>query len=167
MRPAWTDRDLLDAWEEGLDRSIIRRALALLAAADPEVAPAELARLTIGRRDARLLDLREALSGRALPVSPIALRAACGWSWSSPPSIFEQPSPKIPRSTRVEYSRSNMRASGSGTGCPTAAISPRRRSQRGTTPRPPGSSSSAACSPPGRGATTWTSIECPNRCAMP
>ena len=60
---AWTDHDLLDAWERGLDRPVVERALALLAAADLDASPAELAGLSVGRRDARLLDLHAGVFG--------------------------------------------------------------------------------------------------------
>src|SRR5215467_8625320 len=51
--------ELLDVWEAGQDQSPVDRALALLAAACPETPPNQLATLTIGRRDAELLTLRE------------------------------------------------------------------------------------------------------------
>lgn len=61
---------LLSVWERALGRSHAERALALLAPACPEMSAEELARLSIGRRDALLLTLREwtfgsRLSGRA------------------------------------------------------------------------------------------------------
>lgn len=59
---------LLDVWEGALAESPTRRALSLLAAACPEFSQAELAALPIGRRDARLLQLRERLFGPRLPL---------------------------------------------------------------------------------------------------
>jgi len=61
---------LLSVWERALGRSHAERALALLAPACPEMSAEELARLSVGRRDALLLTLREwtfgaRLSGRA------------------------------------------------------------------------------------------------------
>jgi hypothetical protein len=56
-------RDLLDLWEWVRVRSPARRALALLGAADPDALPEELAGLTLGRRDARLMALRERVFG--------------------------------------------------------------------------------------------------------
>jgi hypothetical protein len=50
---------LLNVWEQGLAASSAERALALLGAACPETAPEELAGLSVGQRDARLLTLRE------------------------------------------------------------------------------------------------------------
>lgn len=58
MRPPST-RELLDVWERGLASPPERWALLLLAAACPESPPEELARLSVGERDARLLTLRE------------------------------------------------------------------------------------------------------------
>lgn len=51
--------DLLDVWERGLAQMPLGRAASLLAAAFPERSAQELEGLTIGRRDALLLSLRE------------------------------------------------------------------------------------------------------------
>lgn len=58
MRPL-SAQELLDAWELGVGEPPVRRALILLAAACPEAAFEDLARESVGRRDARLLTLRE------------------------------------------------------------------------------------------------------------
>lgn len=58
MRPLSTP-ELVHAWEGGITRTPADRALLLLAHACPEETWDELARLPIGRRDARLLTLRE------------------------------------------------------------------------------------------------------------
>lgn len=55
--------ELLDVWERGLAQLPAERALALLAAARPDRTPGELARLSVGRRDAGLLALREQTFG--------------------------------------------------------------------------------------------------------
>jgi hypothetical protein len=57
---------LIGAWEAGVTRRAVDRALILLAAAYPEMTFAELAALPVGRRDARLLELRESLFGPTL-----------------------------------------------------------------------------------------------------
>jgi hypothetical protein len=57
---------LIDVWEQGAARHPVHQALALLAAAYPEKTPADLAALPLGRRDAYLLEFREALFGPAL-----------------------------------------------------------------------------------------------------
>src|SRR4051812_33008664 len=58
--------EMLDVWDLGQALPSTRQALALLRAACPEESAAELARLTIGRRDARLLTLREWAFGSEL-----------------------------------------------------------------------------------------------------
>jgi hypothetical protein len=57
---------LLDAWEHGLGQPPPRRAIALLAAAYPEVSYETLGRLSVGESDSRLLSLRELLFGSRL-----------------------------------------------------------------------------------------------------
>jgi len=60
--------ELLTVWERGLAALPFERALAILAVASPESSPAELARLSIGRRDAHLLQLRESPFGPELVI---------------------------------------------------------------------------------------------------
>jgi predicted RNA-binding Zn-ribbon protein involved in translation (DUF1610 family) len=54
---------ILDVWETGRQQHELDRALTLLAAAHPELRRDELADLTIGERDMRLLRLRMAMFG--------------------------------------------------------------------------------------------------------
>ena len=54
-----TTGEMLDLWGSAAGWSPTRRALVLLRAASPETPPEELAALSIGARDARLLNLRE------------------------------------------------------------------------------------------------------------
>jgi hypothetical protein len=71
-----TAAELLTAWEQGIGQPPFRRALVLLAAAHPDCSIEQLARLSIGQRDARLLELREQTFGsRLVSVAPCA---ACG-----------------------------------------------------------------------------------------
>ena len=56
--------ELLDLWERGASRSPIGRALEMLAAAAPEIDAPHL--VSIGRRDALLLALRERTFGSAI-----------------------------------------------------------------------------------------------------
>ncbi len=58
--------DLLGVWEVGEDQHPLDRALTILAAACPELTWDELAALSIGQRDARLLALRERTYGPKL-----------------------------------------------------------------------------------------------------
>ncbi|SRR6266511_3498273 len=66
----------LDLWETGDGLAPVERSLALAAAAEPPSNMDELARLPLGRRDARLLSLRKALSGSVLEAT--APCPACG-----------------------------------------------------------------------------------------
>jgi len=75
MRPLAV-QELLDAWERGLGETPVQRALTLLAAACPETPPDALARESVGRRDGRLLTLREWTFGSRF-VS-LAACPACG-----------------------------------------------------------------------------------------
>jgi hypothetical protein len=75
MRPL-SAAQLLALWEQGQGQPAWQRALALLAAALPEVPPEALARLTPGQRDACLLALREGLFGARL--ASLVTCPACG-----------------------------------------------------------------------------------------
>jgi hypothetical protein len=57
---------LIGVWEQAAGRHPVHQALAMLAAAYPEKTPAELAGMPLGRRDAYLLEFREALFGSTL-----------------------------------------------------------------------------------------------------
>jgi hypothetical protein len=54
-----TAADVLNVWEHGRHQSPEQRAILLLAASQPEQSSAQVAALSIGRRDAQLLSLRE------------------------------------------------------------------------------------------------------------
>lgn len=69
---ALTANALLGAWERALSESPTQRALTLLALACAETPPEQLTALTIGQRDAHLLDLREAAFG-----SQMSAHATC------------------------------------------------------------------------------------------
>jgi hypothetical protein len=73
---ALTPIGLLDAWERGQGEGPTLRALALLAAADPETPWEELCALTLGERDRRLLALREGTLGRR--IESVARCPGCG-----------------------------------------------------------------------------------------
>ena len=62
----WTAAELLALWERGALEPWAARALTLLDAAHPELPSEDMARLTIGERDVRLLEVREALFGPRL-----------------------------------------------------------------------------------------------------
>jgi len=65
MRPLDAS-ELLNAWEQGLNHPILQRALILITAACPELNSGAVANLSIGARDARLLQLREWMFGPQL-----------------------------------------------------------------------------------------------------
>ncbi|MDX6695731.1 MAG: hypothetical protein QOF02_3334 [Blastocatellia bacterium] len=67
--------ELLEVRERGGSQTPVGRALLLLAAACPETSPEELAQLSVGQRDARLLKLRELTFGPRL--HSLATCAAC------------------------------------------------------------------------------------------
>ncbi|NER79334.1 MAG: phage baseplate protein [Leptolyngbya sp. SIO1D8] len=75
MRPL-TPRELLQVWEQGLAQPPVRRALALLAAASPELSSEQLAAFTIGQRDGQLLTLREWTFGSQ--IESVAQCPHCG-----------------------------------------------------------------------------------------
>ncbi len=58
--------DLLQIWEQGLDRPAWHRALLLLAAAMPDTQMRDLAALSIGQRNIYLFALRERMLGPVL-----------------------------------------------------------------------------------------------------
>jgi len=68
--------ELLAIWERGQSEPPYNRALLLLAAACPEESPDALAKISIGRRDARLLTLREWTFGPRL--TGVVVCPACG-----------------------------------------------------------------------------------------
>ena len=67
--------ELLTVWERGSAALPFERALTILSAACPESSPGALARLSIGRRDASLLQLREWAFGRELAI--VAVCPSC------------------------------------------------------------------------------------------
>jgi hypothetical protein len=71
-----TANDILYIWEMGQHQHPIDRALTMLAAAMPDRTPAELAQLSIGRRDRLLLMLRELVVGQE--IVSIAQCPQCG-----------------------------------------------------------------------------------------
>jgi hypothetical protein len=68
--------ELLAVWEQGRTAAPVERALRLLAAAEPEASAEALAALSIGRRNERLLRLRERTFGGSLEA--VTACPACG-----------------------------------------------------------------------------------------
>jgi hypothetical protein len=67
---------LLEAWEQGFGQSPAERGLTLLSAAFPEAPSQDLARISVGRRDAELLSLREQVFGERMET--LATCPSCG-----------------------------------------------------------------------------------------
>jgi hypothetical protein len=63
---ALLSNELLEIWEHGADLSPAERASLLLAAAHTELTPEQIAQLSVGQRDRRLLALREQTFGSQL-----------------------------------------------------------------------------------------------------
>ena len=66
-----TDNDVLNLRESGQHRSSVERALLVLSAAYPEMTRQQLAALSVGERDARLLAIRECTFGSVIDVFTI------------------------------------------------------------------------------------------------
>jgi hypothetical protein len=62
MRPL-TSSELLTVWERGLNQTLIQKTLTLLHHACPEMDQEDLAKLSVGQRDARLLKIRAWMFG--------------------------------------------------------------------------------------------------------
>jgi hypothetical protein len=71
-----TVEQLLHAWERGVAENPLRRTLTLLSLTAGSAATDDLARLTVGERDARLLELRQSLFGSRL--EGVSVCPACG-----------------------------------------------------------------------------------------
>ena len=74
--PALSDQEVIQVWETGLNQHPVDRALTVLAAAFPEATRDELAAMSVGRRDGRLMDTREMNFGAT--VSGVAECPGCG-----------------------------------------------------------------------------------------
>jgi hypothetical protein len=68
VRACLTDHDVLNLQETGLHKSSVERALMILSIAYPDMTRQQLAELSIGERDARLLTIRERIFGQHLAI---------------------------------------------------------------------------------------------------
>jgi hypothetical protein len=78
-----TASELLDVWENGLWQGPIDRALGLLEAVYPEQPTEILAELSIGDRDARLLEVRQVLFGPRITSTTQCPRCSERLEWES------------------------------------------------------------------------------------
>jgi hypothetical protein len=76
MPRALSASELLHVWERGDGRPSLEQGLLLLSVACPGVAPGDLARMPVGRRDAVLMELRHRTFGSAL--NGLAVCPSCG-----------------------------------------------------------------------------------------
>ncbi len=76
MARALSSSELVSLWDTALDQAPPSRALAILSAADPKSTPDDLANLSLGERDRRLLKLRQCQFDRKLTGN--ALCPNCG-----------------------------------------------------------------------------------------
>lgn len=86
-----TAAEMLTVWEQGLHRSPVQRAIILLAAAFPEMSSDTLLRLSIGRRDGMLLQLREYLFGPQLVNTAVCLQCEQQIEWKNRVADFIVP----------------------------------------------------------------------------
>lgn len=75
--------ELLALWERGLGQDPIHRALGLLGAVYPEQSPEALAELSIGKRDARLLQVRQVLFGPRITSTTRCPRCSERLEWKA------------------------------------------------------------------------------------
>jgi hypothetical protein len=68
--------ELLSVWECGLNQGYVDRAVSLLSAANPQLSVTEIAQLSIGRRDAALLTLRDRTFGSR--ITSVVTCPGCG-----------------------------------------------------------------------------------------
>jgi hypothetical protein len=88
--------ELLPVWERGADSPPAAQAALLLAAACPETPPEELARLSVGQRDALLLELRGRVIGSRLDcrVECPACQEPLEWSGGTADLLVKQAHPQ-------------------------------------------------------------------------
>lgn len=84
VAPVLSASDMISVWERGRDRHLVDRALLILAAAYPELSDDELPALTIGDRDARLLEVRASTFGPQLDATAVCPRCGIGLEFSLP-----------------------------------------------------------------------------------
>jgi len=109
MSRGLTAFDILWIWECGRDRHPVDRALLMLAAGQPEASAEALSRLTIGQRDARLLDLRIATLGERLEGSAECPRCAAALEFSIGADALRAPDQPAERNEPVAIEESGVR----------------------------------------------------------
>jgi hypothetical protein len=94
--------DLVSVWERALARPPVDQALVLLSLASPGSSLEDMAELSIGERDGRLLTLREQLFGRQ--VDCVARCPQCGQRLELTCDVddLRRPAPALPHESRGE-----------------------------------------------------------------
>jgi|SRR5215472_5197568 len=119
--------ELLEAWEQGLDASLIERMLTLLRPACADLSAEELEAMPLGRRDALLVELRAGLFGSA--CSTVVACPGCGEQLEStfpvermlveavpgPPAVIRLQSGDVQVAFRVPSSGDLLAVTGTGT----------------------------------------------------
>lgn len=101
--------DLLWIWECGRDRHPVDRALLMLAAAHPELSADALSRLTVGQRDARLLDLRIATLGEQLDGTAACPHCTAPLEFSIRADVLRSPGQPAERNEPVAIEEAGLR----------------------------------------------------------
>jgi hypothetical protein len=103
--------DMLNVWEQGLNRSLLQKTLILLVAAFPEMGPDTVAELSIGSRDACLLLVRERLFGSRLVNNAVCPQCAGRIEWEQDISDIVVETSTLSASYPFTLERDNYRLS--------------------------------------------------------
>ncbi len=93
--------DVLNIWEQGLNASLLQRAMIMLACAFPDLPPDQLAELSIGKRDDYLLLLRERLFGPRLVNTALCPNCSELMEWENQVSDMRSPPPAESKAGQV------------------------------------------------------------------
>jgi|WetSurMetagenome_2_1015567.scaffolds.fasta_scaffold98774_3 hypothetical protein len=101
--------DILNVWEQGLNRSLLQRMLIILVAAFPEMSPDAIAELSIGSRDACLLVVRERLFGSRLINNAVCPHCAGRIEWEQEVSDIVVETAVSPTAHQFSLEKDNYR----------------------------------------------------------
>lgn len=102
---SFSDKDLLLLWENAAAGSPVEKALLMLAFFYPDMEAGALAQLSIGRRDARLLQARAALFGPTLANTAVCPHCGQKTEWEMPLETLRLQADEGP--TEIELSHQN------------------------------------------------------------
>lgn len=96
--------DMLNVWEQGLNKSLLHKALILLLAANPDLKPASILELSIGERDKALLLLREQLFGSKLVNTAVCPECSERIEWENTVSeVIASPHDTLTKSSAFNF----------------------------------------------------------------